>query len=73
MSVSASSNIVFFWFYNLTAVSGLITWIESPWQPYLAWFSLLFFTAVILVNGFAVFIHGNWNTSSFLVAYIGIP
>jgi amino acid transporter len=100
MSVSTASNKVFFWFYSLTAVSGLITWIsvcvayikfygalaaqgidrsssdfplKSPWQPYLAWFSLIFFTTVILVNGFAVFIHGYWNTSSFLVAYIGIP
>lgn len=98
MSVSTASNRVFFWFYNLTTISGLITWVgvciaylkfydalkaqgidrnslpfKSPWQPYLAWFSLIFFILTILVNGFAVFIHGHWDTSNFLVAYIGVP
>ena len=28
---------------------------------------------VIIFNGFAVFIHGDWSTSSFLTAYINIP
>jgi len=27
----------------------------------------------MLISGFAVFLNGQWNTSSFLTAYLGIP
>lgn len=39
----------------------------------MAWTSFTFFSIVILFNGFSVFVHGNWNTSNFIAAYIGIP
>ncbi|KAB8338922.1 hypothetical protein FH972_021862 [Carpinus fangiana] len=46
---------------------------KSPFQPYVAYFSLFFFTIIILFNGWAVFTHGNWDISTFITAYIGIP
>ncbi|KZF19661.1 hypothetical protein L228DRAFT_254282 [Xylona heveae TC161] len=46
---------------------------KSRWQPYTAWFALIYFLVIILFNGWAVFVHGDWNVSDFLVAYIGIP
>lgn len=46
---------------------------KSPFQPYLAWSSLIYFSIIILFNGFYVFIHGYWDVSDFVAAYIGIP
>lgn len=46
---------------------------KSIWQPYAAWFGLIYFSIIIVFNGFTVFIHGNWNVSTFMVSYIGIP
>ncbi|KAL1899522.1 hypothetical protein Sste5346_002923 [Sporothrix stenoceras] len=46
---------------------------KSPFQPYLAWGSLGFFVVIVLFNGFDVFVHGHWDVSNFLAAYIGIP
>ena len=46
---------------------------KSPFQPYLAWLSLGFFTMIILFNGFYVFMSGNWSVQDFLTAYLGIP
>lgn len=46
---------------------------RSPWQPYLAWIALAFFSMIILFNGFYVFLKGNWEITDFLTAYIGIP
>jgi amino acid transporter len=46
---------------------------RAPFQPYATWFALIYFLFIILTNGFAVFLYGNWNVSSFLVAYLNIP
>ncbi|KAI9715363.1 MAG: hypothetical protein M1812_006008 [Candelaria pacifica] len=45
---------------------------KSPFQPFLAWFSLIYFAIITLFNGFAVFIHGSWDITDFFTAYIGI-
>lgn len=37
-----------------------------------AWFALIYFSVVIIGNGFSVFTSGRWNASDFIVAYIGI-
>ncbi|KAF3159518.1 hypothetical protein TWF106_006643 [Orbilia oligospora] len=42
-------------------------------QPYTAWGGLIFFSIIILFNGFAVFTKGNWKVEDFIIAYIGIP
>jgi amino acid transporter len=46
---------------------------KSKWQPYTAWFALIYFSVIIIFNGFAVFIKGQWSISGFLTAYINVP
>jgi yeast amino acid transporter len=46
---------------------------KSKWQPYTAWFALIYFSIIIVFNGFAVFIKGQWSVADFLTAYINIP
>ncbi|KAI9866114.1 MAG: hypothetical protein M1813_001675 [Trichoglossum hirsutum] len=46
---------------------------KSPSQPFLAWAALIYFAMIIIFNGFAVFTHGRWSVTDFLVSYIGIP
>lgn len=46
---------------------------RTPFQPYAAYFGLVYFGFVALGNGFAVFTDGNWSTSDFIAAYIGLP
>jgi amino acid transporter len=46
---------------------------KSKFQPYLAWGTLIFFTVVVFLQGFNVFVSGHWNTSNFVAAYIGFP
>ncbi|KAF4637758.1 hypothetical protein G7Y89_g332 [Cudoniella acicularis] len=49
---------------------------KSHFQPYTAWFALIYFAMIIIFNGFDVFVgehHQNWNVTDFLAAYIGIP
>lgn len=45
---------------------------KSPFQPYLAYASLIFFSLVIFFNGFDS-IAGGWNTDSFITDYINVP
>ncbi|EER27172.1 hypothetical protein D8B26_005714 [Coccidioides posadasii str. Silveira] len=44
---------------------------RSPFQPYVAWISLIFFSIIIVFNGFYAFL--PFNTRSFITAYVGIP
>lgn len=44
---------------------------RCPGQPYVAWGALIFFSIIIVFNGFYAFT--PWNVKSFLTAYIGIP
>lgn len=43
---------------------------KSPFQPYLAWGSLIFFSVIILFNGFYVF--SPFTVNGFITSYIGI-
>ncbi|WVW80547.1 hypothetical protein I302_102532 [Kwoniella bestiolae CBS 10118] len=87
----------FNWLYNISAVTGVITWwgillsylrfyyglkkqglsregfpYLAPLQPWLSWYGFIFLTLVMLFNGFPVFLKGNWDTSSFFVAYVSL-
>lgn len=87
----------FNWLYNLSAITGLLTWwsilvaylrfyyglkaqglsrddhpYKAPFQPYLSWFGLFFFTIITLFCGFQVFLTGNWSAADFVAAYISI-
>jgi amino acid transporter len=46
---------------------------KSPFQPYAAWFALLFFAMIILFSGWEVFTKGRWSVETFITSYIGIP
>ncbi|WVQ86137.1 hypothetical protein IAT38_008305 [Cryptococcus sp. DSM 104549] len=88
----------FNWLYNLSAITGIITWwaillsylrfyyglkkqglsrdnfpYRAPLQPWLSWYGFIFFSLIILLNGFTVFLKGNWDTSDFFAAYITLP
>lgn len=43
----------------------------APYQPYVAYVTLVFFSIIIFFNGFYAFT--PWNVESFFTAYIGIP
>lgn len=46
---------------------------QAPFQPYAAWVGFIGSVIITLVAGFPVFLKGNWDTSSFVASYIGIP
>ena len=46
---------------------------HSKIQPFGAWFALVAFTILCLINGFNVFWPSKWSVSTFLTDYIGIP
>lgn len=46
---------------------------KAPFQPYLTYYTWTVLTLVIVLNGFEVFIPGNWSTSSFFISYITLP
>jgi amino acid transporter len=46
---------------------------KSPFQPYTAWFALIYFAMIILFNGFHIFTRGKFTVQDFITAYIGIP
>ncbi|KAK2781306.1 hypothetical protein FQN53_000650 [Emmonsiellopsis sp. PD_33] len=43
----------------------------APFQPFPAYFALVFFSIIIVFNGFYAFT--PWSVTNFLTAYIGIP
>ncbi|KAG8737212.1 hypothetical protein FRC10_008458 [Ceratobasidium sp. 414] len=45
----------------------------APFQPYASWFGAIFVSLVLFFNGFRIFLVGNWDTSSFVAAYICLP
>ncbi|KAJ5908320.1 Proline-specific permease [Penicillium taxi] len=63
-------------FYAAMKAQGIsrdtLPW-NSPFQPYTAWVGFIGSIIITLVAGFSVFLKGNWNTSSFVASYIGIP
>lgn len=44
---------------------------KSPFQPYLAWGTIVYFSLLTLFNGFYSFT--PWNVETFITTYIGIP
>lgn len=45
---------------------------RSVIQPYASYFCLAILSLMLLVSGFANFIHGNWSTANFITTYIGV-
>lgn len=46
---------------------------KSVFQPYCAWFALVFFTLILIFNGWTVFTKGNWDVELFVTSYVGVP
>jgi amino acid transporter len=46
---------------------------KAPFQPYAAWLSFISFTILLLTGGYVTFIHGHWDTETFVSSYINIP
>lgn len=44
---------------------------KAPFQPYLSWIALIFFSTIILFNGFDS-IAGGWDYKAFITDYIGV-
>jgi len=42
----------------------------APLMPWAAYYGLVMVSLVIFFNGWAVFIHGNWDTATFVTSYI---
>ena len=42
---------------------------KGIWQPFLAWYAFAGCLTMVFVNGFAVFIHGNWDVTTFFFSY----
>ena len=67
--------VVFLRFRKACNVQGL-TDADMPYrnklmQPWGAYFAIVGFVFLTLINGFSVFWPENWSVSSFLTAYIG--
>lgn len=61
-------------FRKATMVQGVSNLpFRSRLQPSMAYICGIIFTMLLLLNGFANFLQGQWNTSNFVTAYIGIP
>jgi amino acid transporter len=46
---------------------------KSPFQPFAAWFALIYFSFILIFSNFSVFTKGKFNVTDFLTSYIGIP
>ncbi|KAJ5471390.1 proline-specific permease [Penicillium desertorum] len=68
---------VYLRFYYGCKKQGIDRYRELPWaapfQPYFTWASLTFFVLLLFTSGFTTFIHGHWDTQTFISAYINIP
>lgn len=63
-------------FHRAMKVQGIdrntLPW-TSPFQPYTAWWGFIGSTIIALVQGFSVFLKGNWSVSDFVASYVGVP
>ncbi|GJN83120.1 hypothetical protein PLIIFM63780_006668 [Purpureocillium lilacinum] len=46
---------------------------RSYFQPYKTWISLIIVTLLTITKGFQIFLAGQWDTKSFVAAYITLP
>lgn len=46
---------------------------SNSWTLYSSYVGIVFFSIVLLTNGFTVFTTGNWDPASFVSAYLDIP
>lgn len=63
-------------FYSAMKTQGVsrdsLPW-KGPLQPYTAWVGFIGSAIITLINGFSVFLNGEWSTADFIASYVGIP
>ncbi|KAG6357315.1 hypothetical protein INS49_015193 [Diaporthe citri] len=69
LNVASTGAVVFNWLINIINAGAFQSWIA----PYFAWICGVTFFVLMLLNGLKVFVGNNWDVSSLLTAYIGIP
>lgn len=56
---------------------GLVRGRDLPWaapgMPYAIWFSLGLFSLLLLTGGWRTFVHGQWDTETFVASYFNVP
>ena len=65
--------IIYLRFRKATDVQGVRRPYESILQPWGTYVALVGASFLLLMNGFQVFLPGQWSTSRFFTAYVGIP
>ncbi|GIJ85066.1 hypothetical protein Asppvi_003921 [Aspergillus pseudoviridinutans] len=69
--------IVYLRFYYGCKKQGVDRHKELPWaapfQPYFTWAALTLFTLLLITGGYSTFIHGHWDTETFVSSYVNIP
>ena len=69
-------SVVYLRFYYGMKAQGIprsaLPW-AAPFQPYLAWVSLIAFAILLLTGGYVTFLHGHWDTETFVSSYVNIP
>ncbi|KKA22963.1 amino acid permease [Rasamsonia emersonii CBS 393.64] len=67
--------IVYLRFYYAMKKQGIsrddLPW-KAPLQPYAAWTSFISIIILLLTGGYTTFIHGHWDTETFISAYLDI-
>ncbi|KAI5298611.1 hypothetical protein KEM55_003189 [Ascosphaera atra] len=72
----AAVDVTYLRFFKALELNGIprsVLRFKSPFQPYLAYFSLVFCTVVVVFNGFDCFFPGKFTAKAFIPAYIGVP
>lgn len=45
----------------------------SMFQPYISWAGLIFFSTILITNGWSTFLKGKWSTETFISSYFNLP
>ncbi|PWY64964.1 hypothetical protein BO94DRAFT_615494 [Aspergillus sclerotioniger CBS 115572] len=69
--------IVYLRFYYACKKQGIDRHKELPWaapfQPWSTWITLGLFSILFLTGGYTTFIHGHWDTETFISSYLNVP
>ncbi|GJP92865.1 hypothetical protein AnigIFM60653_001660 [Aspergillus niger] len=69
--------IVYLRFYYACRKQGIDRHKELPWaapfQPWSTWITLVLFCLLFLTGGYETFIHGQWDTETFISSYLNVP
>jgi amino acid transporter len=69
--------VVYLRFYYGCKKQGIDRHTELPWaaplQPYSTWVSLIVFLVLFFTGGYSTFIHGHWDTETFISSYLNLP